>query len=331
MAWMEMSAYVSAARFSHTSTLVLASVDSLCFLQPTKVGDLVHFVAKVRASRFAPLAPLRDSPVCWLRSVSVHSSCFLDSVRPCVHQGAFSTCSLLQSDCLGCGRHACEVHEEGVPAPKKRRLTDLPLAVSPGLGFVQQFSGSDGLRLQVPQGEENEDSFVRAHCPAELCEGFPFAALTLKFLQMIWFETALIQPLPTAFASSKARPPSSIFVQESRRAMIHCNSAFMTFVAVDPSSTAPMSVPRGTLLTHAMSEFAHTYAANGLHSGALSNGSAPSPPYAFFAFARRGLVGACLPTGPTSRPLSPRMYFVRTARPFFSKEQGRAPHMVILV
>jgi acyl-CoA thioesterase 11 len=49
MAWMEVGAYVSASRFSHTGTLVMASLDSLSFLSPTKVGDLVHIVAKVNS------------------------------------------------------------------------------------------------------------------------------------------------------------------------------------------------------------------------------------------------------------------------------------------
>eukprot|EP00126_Sphaerothecum_destruens_P010481 Sdes_comp20751_c0_seq3m16684 len=50
MEWMEQSAYISASRFWHTSNLLTASVDSLQFLQPTRVGDLVYIISQVTSA-----------------------------------------------------------------------------------------------------------------------------------------------------------------------------------------------------------------------------------------------------------------------------------------
>ena len=47
MEWMEQCAYISASRFFKTPSVLTASVDSLKFLHPTRVGDLVYIVSKV--------------------------------------------------------------------------------------------------------------------------------------------------------------------------------------------------------------------------------------------------------------------------------------------
>eukprot|EP00124_Ichthyophonus_hoferi_P004646 Ihof_evm1s538 gene=Ihof_evmTU1s538 len=50
MAWMQEIGYVSASRYGRNGTMVLASVDSLAFHHPTKIGDIVHTAARVTAS-----------------------------------------------------------------------------------------------------------------------------------------------------------------------------------------------------------------------------------------------------------------------------------------
>eukprot|EP01137_Pigoraptor_chileana_P035660 Opistho-2@30044 len=47
MAWMEQAAFISASRLVHGSKMLTAAVDSLHFLAPTRVGDIVYFVAQV--------------------------------------------------------------------------------------------------------------------------------------------------------------------------------------------------------------------------------------------------------------------------------------------
>eukprot|EP01134_Creolimax_fragrantissima_P007877 CFRG7877T1 len=50
MAWMETAGSVAAARFSRTTGVVLASIDTLSFREPTHTGDTVYITAKVSAS-----------------------------------------------------------------------------------------------------------------------------------------------------------------------------------------------------------------------------------------------------------------------------------------
>lgn len=47
MSWMEQCAYIAASRLGRGSYMLTASMDSIAFVKPTRVGDIIYITSQV--------------------------------------------------------------------------------------------------------------------------------------------------------------------------------------------------------------------------------------------------------------------------------------------
>ena len=56
MGWMEQCAYIAASRVGRGGHLLTGSMDSIAFIQPTRIGDIMYISSMVRAPEEHPAA-----------------------------------------------------------------------------------------------------------------------------------------------------------------------------------------------------------------------------------------------------------------------------------